>query len=110
MGKCFRIKARDGEWHGAPDIVGEVSVEVIDLHTDLDRSILPDACIEISRNGHDRYNTTRTKQLFGLLGAALLQAERMRSTHRLVKLLRIRSACSRAAPRRPKSCFVLVVL
>ena len=33
-----------------------------------------------------------TKQRFGLLGAGLLQAERMRSTHRLVKLLRIGAA------------------
>jgi len=92
LGKCLRIKARDGERDGAPDIVGEVGVEVIDLHTDLDRLILPDARIEISRNGHDRYNMAGTKQLFGLLGAGLLQAERMRSTHRLVKLLRIGAA------------------
>src|SRR6266436_9705071 len=92
MGKCFGIKARDGEWNSTADIVGEISVEIIDLHTDLDRLILSDARIEIGRNSHDRHNMTGMKQRFGLLGTGLLQAERMRPTHRLVKLLRIRTA------------------
>src|SRR5258707_4205704 len=89
IGKGTSIETGNGKRQRTADIVGEISVEVIDLNTNLNKLISLDTLIKISLDRDDSNDTACLHKVRSLAFTGLLQAERTCRTHTLIEFLRV---------------------